>query len=98
MTKTKKIFDIVLSRYADPAYQPPRALLERPNTIVFPALQERDEPTLNQNAAMAYTQQPLLEMPMMDGMGMGGMGMGGGMSAETGMQTPLFPEGEEFLP
>lgn len=95
--KINRIFDMVLSRYANEEYTPPKALIERPNSTIFPALQERAQESMNADAAMAYAQGPQ-QMPMMsdllgqlggggEQMGMGGPmgGMGGAMGGGGGM-------------
>lgn len=109
MSKTNLVFKRALARYAKQDFEPPRALLERPNTIIYPALQEPDEFDMNLNAALGGLQGGQAMDPMaalMGGMGMGmggdpGMGGGPGMEAAGPPQEGLPPGGpaeEEMLP
>jgi len=77
----KSGIDLVIMRaiegYKDPNYKPPVALMDPPNTVVFPALQD-DAMELPQGMG-----SPLGEFAMQMGEQMMG-GMGGGMGAPGG--------------
>lgn len=110
MSKIQRVFALVLDRYANAEYEPPKALIERPNTTVFPALREAVEAPFDQGAAQAYA-QPGQGMMGLEGL-MGGMaGTGTGApdpmqqlqapmpqeGAGPGAGMPLPPEVEELL-
>lgn len=81
----KSGIDLVIKRaiekYADPNYEPPVSLMDRPNTVVYPALQREDHGMPrsmgNQLGEMAMQMSEQLMGEMGGGMMPGGEMMGG---------------------
>jgi hypothetical protein len=80
-----------IERYKDPNYEPPAALMDPPNTVVFPALQDD---------ALAIPRgmgSPLGEFAMQMGEQMMGGQLGGMQGAPGGMQAPGGAGGMDMM-